>query len=107
MGRRVVFARDLLATLQARELAGAGARISAELGLDPTRPEEGDTVSGLYRRRLDLASGRFAVIEGSLGFALVPWRADLERQRGQEVGGVITPSGGVDWRLGRQRGPER
>lgn len=106
-GRRVVFARDLLATLQTREVAGAGARISAEIGLEPIRPEEGDAVSGLYRRRLDLASGRFAVIEGSLGFVLVPWRADLERQRGQEVGGVITPTGGVDWSFGRQRGLER
>ncbi len=107
IGRRVVFARDLLATLQARELAAAGARISAEIGLEPIHPKAGDPVSGRYRRRLDLASGRFAVIEGSLGFALVPWRADLERQRGQEVGGLITPTGGVDWSLGRQRGPER
>lgn len=106
-GQRVIYASGLLETLRARELAEAGSRVAAETGLDPVRPGEGDSVSGFYRRRLDLASGRFAVIEGSLGFALVPWRADLERQRGRQVDGLMTPSGRVDWTQGRQRGPER
>lgn len=105
-GRRVIFARDLLATLQARELAAVGARVSAETGLEHLHPQAGDRVAGAVRRRLDLASGRFAVIEGGLGFALVPWRADLERQRGHEVAGVVT-SRGVDWAQGRERGPSR
>lgn len=106
-GRRVIFANGLLETLRARELARAASKVAVETGLEPLRPGEGDTVSGLYRRRLDLASGRFAVVEGALGFVLVPWRADLERQRGREIEGVATPGGGVDWTAGRQRGPER
>lgn len=104
--RRVIFARDLLATLRTRELAAVAAKLSAQTGLEPLHPQAGDPVSGAFRRRLDLASGRFAVIEGRLGFALVPWRADLERQRGREVAGVMTP-GGVDWAQGRDRGPAR
>jgi type IV secretory pathway VirD2 relaxase len=107
VGRRVVFATDLLATLRDRELAQASARVSAATGLEPLHPEAGDAITGRYQRRLDLASGRFAVIEGHLGFALVPWRADLERQRGQELSGVISPNGTVDWNLGRERGPQR
>lgn len=106
-GRRVIFIRDFLETLRARELATAAAGVAAETGLEHLRPGEGDAVSGLYRRRLNLASGRFAVIEGGLGFTLVPWRADLERQRGREVSGVMAAGGAVDWALGRQRGPER
>jgi len=104
---RVVFASGLLETLRTRELEAATSKLAAETGLEPLRPGEGDTVSGLYLRRMDLASGRFAVIEGSLGFALVPWRADLERQRGRQVDGLMTPNGGVDWTPGRQRGLER
>lgn len=107
VGRRVIFARDLLETLRARDLANAAAGVAAETGLEQLRPDDGDPVGGLYRRRLNLASGRFAVIEGSLGFALVPWRAELERQRGQDVAGVMTAGGAVDWTLGRQRGPQR
>lgn len=105
-GGRVIFVRDLLETLRARELADVAARVAAETGLEHHPVGDGDPVSGHYRRRLDLASGRFAVIEGSLSFALVPWRADLERQRGREVAGVMTPGGGVDWTLGRPRGPQ-
>lgn len=105
-GRGVIFASGLIETLRTRELAAVTSKLADETGLEPLRPGEGEAVAGCYRRRLDLASGRFAVIEGSLGFALVPWRADLERQRGREVAGVMTPGGGVDWTFGRQRGPE-
>lgn len=105
-GRRVIFARDLLATLQARELAAVGARLTAETGLEHLHPQTGERVGGAVRRRLDLASGRFAVIEGGLGFALVPWRADLDRQHGREVAGLMTPRG-VDRAQGRERGPSR
>ena len=108
-GQRVVFARDLLATLRARELDATEARIAAETGLPRYRPGAGDLVSGTFRRRLDLASGRFAMIEGfggdgGLGFALVPWTPTLERALRQIVTGTMTPGGGVDWTLGRKRG---
>ncbi|WP_421931791.1 relaxase/mobilization nuclease domain-containing protein [Phenylobacterium sp.] len=106
-GGRVIFIRDLLETLRVRELAAAAAGVAAETGLEHLRLQDGDTVSGVYRSRLNLASGRFAVIEGGLGFSLVPWRADLERQRGREVAGVMAVGGAVDWTLGRQRAPER
>src|SRR5207249_4661562 len=61
--QRVVFARDLLETLQRCELLGAEARVSSNTGL-PCRPiAEGDAVAGVYRQRLNLASGRFAMID--------------------------------------------
>jgi Protein of unknown function (DUF3363) len=66
--QRVVFARDLLDTLRRRELEEAEARISLNTGL-PYRPvEDSETIAGVYRQRLDLAAGRFAMIDDSLGF---------------------------------------
>ena len=103
-GQRMVFARDLLATLRRRELEGAAAKLSAETGLAYQPAAEGEHVSGVYRQRVTLASGRFAMIDDGLGFQLVPWRPALEKELGREVRGVMAPGRNVDWSLGRKRG---
>jgi len=103
-GQRVVFARDLLATLRRRELEDTATKLSAETGLAYQPATEGEHVSGVYRRRVALASGRFAMIDNGLGFQLVPWRPALEKELGREVRGVIAPGGRVEWSLGRKRG---
>jgi hypothetical protein len=102
-GRRVSFARDLLATLRKRDLDEATARIAAETGLAHQPLADGQAVSGVYRQRITLASGRFAMIDDGLGFQLVPWRAALEEQLGREVKGAAK-AGGIEWSLGRKRG---
>jgi hypothetical protein len=103
-GQRVVFARDLLNTLRQRELDSAAASLSAETGL-PYRPSAGgEHVSGVYRQRVTLASGRFAMIDDGMGFQLVPWRPALEQQLGKQIGGVMAPGGNVDWNFGPKRG---
>ena len=102
--QRVVFVRDLLATLRRRELDEASARLSAETGLAYQPVAEGERVSGLYRKRVTLASGRYAMVDDGLGFQLVPWRPALEKQIGQEVRGVMMPNGNVEWDIGRKRG---
>jgi type IV secretory pathway VirD2 relaxase len=103
-GQRVIFARDMIQTLRDRELGATSATLANETGL-PHRPStEGERVSGVYRRRVTLSSGRFAMIDDGLGFQLVPWRPALDQQLGRQVGGVMLPGGGVDWNLGRQRG---
>ena len=103
-GRRITFAGDLLKTLRDRELDTAAAAIEAETGLPRRKPVDGDRISGTYRQRLDLASGRFAMVDDGLGFELVPWKPQLERHLGQTVMGTMTPGGGIDWSLGRKRG---
>jgi type IV secretory pathway VirD2 relaxase len=101
-GQRVVFARDLLATLRRRDLDTAAAKLGDEIGL-PYRPSgEGDYVAGTYRQRVVLASGRFAMIDDGLGFQLVPWRPALEERLGQHVSGVMMPSSGVAWSFARK-----
>jgi type IV secretory pathway VirD2 relaxase len=103
-GQRVIFARDLLDTLRKRDLSAAAATVSAETGLAYRPSVEGEHVAGVYRQRLTLSSGRFAMIDNGLGFQLVPWRPALEQQLGQQVGGVFAPGGNVDWSFGRKRG---
>jgi type IV secretory pathway VirD2 relaxase len=103
-GQRVMFSRDLLDTLRRRELDSAAGKISAETRLVYRPSPEGEHVAGIYRQRITLSSGRFAMIDDGLGFQLVPWRPALEQQLGRQVSGVMLPSGGVDWSFGRKRG---
>ena len=101
-GAQVLFARDLLATLRARDLQSATAAVAAETGRREAPASVGEPVEGVYRSRLDLASGRFAVIEGALGFQLVPWRADLDARLGRHVAGVMGENGRVEWSFARR-----
>jgi len=103
-GQRVLFARNLIDTLRTRELKDAAGKIVGETGLVYRPLAEGDHVAGIYRQRVALSSGRFAMIDDGLGFQLVPWRPALEQQLGRHVSGVMLPSGGVDWSFGRKRG---
>lgn len=56
-------------------------------------------ISGRLDRRLDLASGRFALIAGSRSFTLVPWRDDMARHFGRELDARIGNSG-ISWSIG-------
>ncbi|SHJ95707.1 Type IV secretory pathway, VirD2 components (relaxase) [Bradyrhizobium lablabi] len=103
-GQRVIFARDLLNTLRKQELSAAAAKISAETGLIYRASAEDEAVAGVYRQRMILSSGRFAMLDDGIGFQLVPWRPALEQQLGRHVSGVTLPGGGVDWSFGRKRG---
>jgi hypothetical protein len=103
-GQRIVFARNLLDTLKGRELDAAARRLSAEIGIPYSPAQSGEYVMGTVRQRLTLASGRYAMIDNGLGFALVPWSPSLDKQLGQHISGVMRGDGGVDWSFGRGRG---
>ena len=102
-GQRVFFARDLLNTLQRQELTETASRFTAETGLVHSPATDGERVAGIYRQRVTLSSGRFAMIDDGMGFQLVPWRPALERHMGRQVAGVMTPAGTVDWSMGPKR----
>jgi type IV secretory pathway VirD2 relaxase len=104
LGPRVIFARDLLNALRRGELDATAASLSGETGLLHRPSAEGEHVSGVYRQRVTLASGRFAMIDDGVGFQLVPWRPALEQQLGKQIGGVMAPGGNVDWNFGPKRG---
>ena len=85
---RVIYRADLMATLRRRDLAYIEIR-------------PGEAIEGTLRRAVDCASGRFAVIEKSREFTLVPWRPVLGRHIGKQVSGVMR--GDDSWTIGRQR----
>ena len=103
-GRGVSFSRNLIETLRRRELDALGEKLASESGRPLTSASTGEYVSGTYRQRFALASGRFAMIDDGLGFQLVPWSPSLEKQLGRHVSGLARGDGGIDWSFGRKRG---
>ncbi|HFD7305778.1 TPA: DUF3363 domain-containing protein [Salmonella enterica subsp. enterica] len=75
-------------------------------GCQAKRRRDGESVSGKFTGTVHLSSGKFAVVEKSHEFTLVPWRPIIDRQLGREVMGIVQ-GGSVSWQLGRQRGLER
>jgi type IV secretory pathway VirD2 relaxase len=102
-GDKVTLGRNMIGTLRQRELDAAGRRLADQTGLAHLPAEPGTPVSGVYRQRLSLSSGRFAMIDNGVGFQLVPWVPSLDRELGRQVNGITGP-GGVDWSFGRRRG---
>ena len=91
-----------LDTLRQRELRLVGERLSDDIG-KPFEPARiGERIEGKIARRVDLESGRFAVIERSRDFTLVPWRDVLERNLGKMASGIVRADG-VSWQFGRSR----
>ena len=99
---RVVYRANMLALLQRREVTRVAGLLSSELGLAYAEVRSGERVEGVYRRSIELASGRFAVIDKSREFALVPWRPVLERYLGKQVSGIARGDT-MSWTLGPQR----
>ncbi|HEY1612346.1 MAG TPA: relaxase/mobilization nuclease RlxS [Rhizomicrobium sp.] len=99
---RTSYRSDMLAALTRRELRKAGGDIARETGL--TYAEAGGKIEGIYRRSIELTSGKYAMIEKSREFTLVPWRPVLERYAGKVVAG-LKRGDSISWSPGRQRGP--
>nr|WP_246659396.1 DUF3363 domain-containing protein [Agrobacterium sp. LC34] len=100
---RIFYRRRLLATLREREVARVGAEIGENKGLPFRAATDGENISGKFTGIVQLSSGKFAVVEQSHEFTLVPWRPVIDRQLGREVMGVVQ-GGSVSWQLGRSRG---
>jgi len=101
-GSRVVLARNLLSTLRNQELAAAGKVIQQETGLAHRPLRDGERANGIYRRSVQLASGRFAMLDDGMGFSLVPWRPVVEQRLGQQISAIVRGAS-VTWELGRRQ----
>jgi hypothetical protein len=100
---RMRYHRNLLATLESRELSRAGGELAATRALPFRMSAPGGAIRGTYREAVQLASGRYALVENAQEFTLVPWRPVIERSLGREVVGLVA-DGAVSWQLGRDRG---
>ncbi|WP_087047729.1 relaxase/mobilization nuclease and DUF3363 domain-containing protein [Caballeronia ptereochthonis] len=102
-GKRMILARNLLATLRGRELEKAARDIAAETGLEHRPTTDGQRVVGIYRRSVMLASGRYAVLDDGMGFSLLPWKPVIEQRLGQQLAATVHGTG-VSWQVSRQLG---
>jgi len=103
MAGKFSYRSDMIAALQRRELLRIASGLSKESGLAFVETRSGDRVEGVYRRSIDTMSGRYALVERSRDFTLVPWRPVLDHRAGKPVSGIMR-DGGISWTLGRQRG---
>ncbi len=101
-GNMIRYRKNMLAALARRELMRVGKEMAQDLGKDFAFAEDGVRIRGTYRGNVQLASGKYALVERSKEFSLVPWRARLDRELGREVAGVMRGRG-VSWEFGRQR----
>jgi len=101
-GGAVRYRANLLSMLQRRELLRIAGQLSDELGLDFAEAKAGDRIEGILKRRVDITSGRFALVEKAHEFTLVPWRPTLNQQLGKPVGGIMRDAG-INWQVGRGR----
>lgn len=98
---RIFYRRNLLATLREREIARAGSEIAEGKALPFRAAKDGESVSGKFTGTVQLTSGKFAIVEKSHEFTLVPWRPVIDRQLGREVTGIVQ-GGTASWKIGRQ-----
>lgn len=94
---------DLIGTLTREEVGRVGRELAAGRGVGFHPVHDGEKISGKLLGPVQLASGRFAMIDGEHGFSLVPWRPVIENQIGRQVIGIMH-GGDVSWQLGRAIG---
>jgi type IV secretory pathway VirD2 relaxase len=102
-GARTVYHHDMGNRLLQHELTNAGGELAATVGKRYATAQDGQ-IEGRYRGPIQLVSGKFAIVERSRDFTLVPWGPVLERQIGKPVRGVQRGES-ISWTLGRTRGP--
>lgn len=101
-GRRILLANGLLATLRGRELSDVAGQLETQTGLHHRPVVDGERIDGVYRRSLQLVSGRFALVDDGSRFALIPWRSVVEPHLGRSVSATVVGQR-VSWDLAKQR----
>jgi|TARA_B100000378_G_scaffold144693_1_gene116883 hypothetical protein len=95
-------APDSAADLRRGELEAAIGREAERSGLSYQALQQGEQFKGRYARDIELAQGRFAVIEGKNGFAIVRTSERQVNWRGRDV--TLNRSGRtIQWALKRSR----
>ncbi|HTM82190.1 relaxase/mobilization nuclease domain-containing protein [Asticcacaulis sp.] len=102
-GADVALAPNLLHTLKQRELKEVAEALIKSGARGVHIASEGEEIAGVYTRRINLASGRFAVLDDGMGFQLVPWSPKIDRHLGEAISGHMRSRTAMSWDLGRSR----
>lgn len=81
----------------------AASSLCARTGLVYRPSKDGECISGVYRRDVQLNSGRFAMLDDGVGFSLVPWKSALQQRVGRTVTAIVRDAK-VTWDIDQHRG---
>jgi len=81
--------KDTLSQLETLDLKAAGEALSKEIDKPYVDAPRKGSLSGTFRKTIDRPSGKYAVIEKSREFTLVPWRETMDRNLGRAIKGTI------------------
>ena len=87
-------------TLIKAQRATSPSRPASSTGLWPTGSARQASISAASWSPVDA----IAVLDGGMGFSLVPWKPVIEQRLGQQISATVQGSG-ASWEIGRQRGP--
>ena len=83
--------------LKAMDFKEAGEALENPMGKPYASSSGVSHIEGVFKGTIERPSGKFAVIEESQEFTLVPWRPIMERRRGQSIIGRASRGGGISW----------
>jgi type IV secretory pathway VirD2 relaxase len=97
-----------LESLRSKEMAKTLSRLSSALGQQAKDVKQGLVFEGTFGKAIDLAEGRYAILANGKEFALVPWRPEMEKQRGMDLRATVSRNG-LSWTFesGLKRGLTR
>ena len=95
--------KGTLDTLERLDLDAAGKRLSDHLGKPYKAAPKSGPISGIFRETVKLPSGKYALVEKSKEFTLVPWRETIDRNLGKLIAGVMKGQT-ISWTLTKARG---
>ncbi len=94
---------NTLDALEKHDLNAAGKALSEQLNKPYKAAPDSGRISGVYREAIHRPSGKYAVIEKSKKFTLVPWRDTMDRNLGKSISGVMKGQT-ISWTLTKARG---
>ena len=95
-------ARDTLSQLEALDLKAAAEVLSKEMDKPYVGAPTKGSLSGRFKKTIERPSGKYAVIEKSREFTLVPWRETMDRNLGRALKGTIGRKT-ISWALTKGR----
>jgi len=98
-----VVTEAVLKKLEKMDLDTLGKTLGSKLGKAYNPAPESGRLSGTYRQVIQRPSGKYAVVEKSKEFSLVPWRETMDRNLGKSISGVIKGQT-ISWTLTKARG---
>jgi type IV secretory pathway VirD2 relaxase len=102
-GQRAVLASNLLHTLRHRDLAAAAKVLEEQTGHTYHAMHDGMRATGICRGSVQLASGKFTVLDDGRSFSLVPWQPVVEQRIGKRMTAVVHGPF-ASWQFGKQNG---